>query len=416
MGKRVLISIMSLIFVITAVIAGLGIAFTVQNPQVVQNWFKGEEISSDAGADEKPSDEDPETPSEEDPPIEKVEITDWTFSGNSLGVYKGSADIITNIPTTYSVEQHLVSTTNTSSEEEFYAFLSALMSDNEKLYENPVKVTFSLVDLSKSYANYAEFVMDFEVLASTYDVNDLYTCTIEEFENTYYEGDDFKVNAVGLSTFANTTATTIILPEEITEVGVVAFPENVLNFEIKSKTYCENFKISTSGAYLSVYVPENLYDSYLNNVDSENLFVIEADVEPELTYSNFEDFEMSPVEASPSYSHLLAINGYTGTSTSVVIPTHFNDKHVLQINSFNTTTAVEEIVLPKEISKIQNAKAFANLESLESLTIYCQKVINFGHNMTNLELNDNCKIYVPEMLVDDYKEAWTSLADRIFAI
>ena len=45
---------MSLIFVVTAVIAGLGIAFAVQNPETVQSWIKGEEISSDAGSDTLP--------------------------------------------------------------------------------------------------------------------------------------------------------------------------------------------------------------------------------------------------------------------------------------------------------------------------------------------------------------------------
>lgn len=54
MGKKVFISIMSVIFAVTAVIAGLGIAFTVQNPETVQSWIKGEEISSDAGSDTLP--------------------------------------------------------------------------------------------------------------------------------------------------------------------------------------------------------------------------------------------------------------------------------------------------------------------------------------------------------------------------
>ena len=54
MGKKIFISIMSVIFAVTAVIAGLGIAFTVQNPETVQSWIKGEEISSDAGSDTLP--------------------------------------------------------------------------------------------------------------------------------------------------------------------------------------------------------------------------------------------------------------------------------------------------------------------------------------------------------------------------
>ena len=66
MGKKILISIMSLIFVVTAVIAGLGIAFTVQNPETVQSWIKGEEISSDAGSDTPPEETLPEGISQED--------------------------------------------------------------------------------------------------------------------------------------------------------------------------------------------------------------------------------------------------------------------------------------------------------------------------------------------------------------
>ena len=347
---------------------------------------------------------------------QKVEITDWTFVGNSLGAYKGSADVIDNIPTSYSVVESVSTPQTLSSEEEFYSFIEGKMSDEGVLYGNPVRVTFTLLDLTKNYANYAEFIADFEVLAGTYNVSDLYTCSIEEFNNTYYEGADIQVNTVGLSTFANTTATTIILPKEFTNLGTIGLSDNVLNFVINSDS--PNLEIASRGPYCRFFVPAEFYDSYVSRFEADApLFIIEADVEPELTYSSFSDFTSSPVEASPQYSHLLAIESYKGTETSVVVPGKSDEKYIYEIRSFETSTAVESIVLPKQIDTIK-FDAFKNLTSLTSLTIYCQKVIyaEKGSSIVEPELPSACNIYVPSILVGYYKEAWPTLANRIFAI
>ena len=347
---------------------------------------------------------------------QKVEITDWTFVGNSLGAYKGSADVIDNIPTSYSVVESVSTPQTLSSEEEFYSFIEGKMSDEGVLYGNPVRVTFTLLDLTKNYANYAEFIGDFEVLAGTYNVSDLYTCTIEEFNNTYYEGDDIQVNTVGMLTFANTTATTIILPKEFTNLGTIGLSDNVLNFVINSNS--PNLEIVARGPYCRFFVPAEFYDSYVSRFEANApLFIIEADVEPELTYSSFSDFTSSPVEASPQYSHLLAIESYKGTETNVVVPGKSDEKYIYEIRSFETSTAVESIVLPKQIDTIK-FDAFKNLTSLTSLTIYCQKVIyaEKGVSIVEPELPSACNIYVPSILVGYYKEAWPTLANRIFAI
>ena len=347
---------------------------------------------------------------------QKVEITDWTFVGNSLGAYKGSADVIDNIPTSYSVVESVSTPQTLSSEEEFYSFIEGKMSDEGVLYGNPVRVTFTLLDLTKNYANYAEFIADFEVLAGTYNVSDLYTCTIEESNNTYYEGNDIQVNTVGLSTFANTTATTIILPKKFTNLGTIGLSDNVLNFVINSDS--PNLEIASRGPYCRFFVPAEFYDSYVSRFEADApLFIIEADVEPELTYSSFSDFTSSPVEASPQYSHLLAIESYKGTETNVVVPGKSDEKYIYEIRSFETSTAVESIVLPKQIDTIK-FDAFKNLTSLTSLTIYCQKVIyaEKGVSIVEPELPSACNIYVPSILVGYYKEAWPTLANRIFAI
>ena len=355
-----------------------------------------------------------ETPEEPEEPEQKVEITDWTFYGNSLGVYKGSADVIDNIPTSYSVGETVIKTYNCYSEEDFYSLIG---DDVYALLQTPpIKVTFERLNLIKEYLNYAELVYDIEILVSTYDLSDLCVFTIEEYHTTYYEGNDFQVNTVGMSTFANTTATTIILPKEFTNLGTIGLPDNVLNFVINSNS--PNLEIVARGPYCRFFVPAEFYDSYVSRFEANApLFIIEADVEPELTYSSFSDFTSSPVEASPQYSHLLAIESYKGTETNVVVPGKSDEKYIYEIRSFETSTAVESIVLPKQIDTIR-FDAFKNLTSLTSLTIYCQKVIyaEKGFSIVEPELPSACNVYVPSILVDYYKEAWPTLANRIFPI
>lgn len=209
--------------------------------------------------------ETPEEPEEPEEPVEKVEITDWVFSENVLGQYIGTETEISNIPTSYSQEEHVSKIIETKNEEEFYSFVEEF-SASEFAYQIPIRVTYLNLDLVKTYENFAIFMNDFEVLAVENNVEDLYLCKFEELDNTFYEGSDYKIDTLGAMTFYFSNATAIDLPAEITKFNAIMMPETLKSLTIRSESVLTRAMNNTLGfddpVDYTIYVPENLVEGY----------------------------------------------------------------------------------------------------------------------------------------------------------
>ena len=199
-------------------------------------------------------------------PAERVEITDWVFNGDVVAQYKGTATEITNIPTSYSVEEKVVNTIACSTSEDVLAYVFSYSEDIESpiLYQtNLVRVTYNSFDFSKTYDNVGSFVVDIEGLLGEYG-EDIYNLTIDELETTFYEGSDYTVDTLGGTVFYGSSVISIDIPSNITKLDGFVEPESLESVTLRSETVVEN-----TAKYLgfftrdcTIYVSENLLEGY----------------------------------------------------------------------------------------------------------------------------------------------------------
>ena len=362
-----------------------------------------------------PPSETPEEPEEPEEPVEKVEITDWVFSENVLGQYIGTETEISNIPTSYSQEEHVSRTVEIKNEEEFYSFVEEF-SASDFVYQIPIRVTYLNLDLVKTYENYAIFMNDFEVLAVENNVEDLYLCKFEELDNTFYEGSDYKIDTLGAMTFYFSSATVIDLPAEITKFNAIMLPSTLKSLTIRSDTVLTRAMNNTLGfddpVDYTIYVPENLVEGYKTTYPriADSVFPIgyEAPEEMPLPYV-IEDG---------------VITAYTGSETEVVIPATYSLSsagQAIEGSDYTITEIGEEVFKRSTIEKIDMSNS--SILKLGNSCFYGSKSLNtvvLSNYLTTI--GDSCfyetaikTIDMPDTVVEigDFAFFWCSYLNSV---
>ena len=249
--RKVIIAGLFLALTIPTTIAG--ITFAVQNPEIVKDWFNGDEMITtsshnkeieelrneiavykemlaQAEGDEKLILQLQETIKNLETQIaeleeqlqaqQRVEITDWTFFENSVSSYKGTAEVVNNIPSSYSMEFI------PSSEEVQFEDLDSLY---EYIYSQNIesfyKITFNgLEEKYFSLPSFSEYVFLF---VGSGDISTIFPAKIQLGEVKYYEGNDFEVDSLQSQVFSKdfyeNNVSELIIPENIKNIDVNAF-------------------------------------------------------------------------------------------------------------------------------------------------------------------------------------------------
>lgn len=388
--KKIIFSIF--IFAMTACLA-FGSAFIIKDWDVLFDSSQIEQPVPDSPG------ETPEEPEEPEEPVEKVEITDWVFSENVLGQYIGTETEISNIPTSYSQEEHVSRTVEIKNEEEFYSFVEEF-SASEFAYQIPIRVTYLNLDLVKTYENFAIFMNDFEVLAVENNVEDLYLCKFEELDNTFYEGSDYKIDTLGAMTFYFSSATAIDLPAEITKFNAIMLPSTLKSLTIRSESVLTRAMNNTLGfddpVDYTIYVPENLVEGY------------------KTTYPRVAD-SVFPIgyKEIPYVIENGVITAYTGSETEIVIPATYSlssEGQAIEGSDYTITEIGDEVFKDSNIYSIDlsntsilelGVRCFENTSNL-SIVILPQTLISLGNycfndsNLSNINLQETSISVLPD--------------------
>lgn len=281
--KKLIIFLITLIVLIGGLIGGY---FIGQNAETIKSWFEKDPTQQEQ---EKPGVDDPVIPEEP----EKVEITDFAFYGNTVYNYSGTEKDIT-IPSSYSVEYQKV-------EEKYYTEAEDWIHDKiegeclDYIYNwfQPIKITFDNEEVEPIFLSggYWELAnkddLDFNIESS-------FPATIEFYEATYYEGDEFVVESIceymrfskmyfpeGFDNilFEFSTFEKVTLPSTIKQIDNY----HAFNVEtLKELVILNEDQVVTVGGPedlevpldCKIYVPDSLYEDYIqsNNYPAERLY------------------------------------------------------------------------------------------------------------------------------------------------
>lgn len=281
--KKFLIFLITLIFLIGGLIGGY---FIGQNADTIKSWFEKDPTQQEQ---EKPGVDDPVIPEEP----EKVEITDFAFYGNTVYNYSGTEKDIT-IPSSYSVEYQKV-------EEKYYTEAKDWVNDKiegeclDYFYNwfQPIKITFDNEEVEPIFLSggYWEFANRDDL---DFDIESSFPATIEFYEATYYEGDEFVVESIcdymrfskmyfpeGFDNilFEFSTFEKVTLPSTIKQIDNY----HAFNVEtLKELVILNEDQVVTVGGPedlevpldCKIYVPDSLYEDYIqsNNYPAERLY------------------------------------------------------------------------------------------------------------------------------------------------
>ena len=100
----------------------------------------------------------------------------------------------------------------------------------------------------------------------------------------------------------------------------------------------------------------------------------------------------------------------SGALTSIEIP---DSVQYIEEAAFRFCTQLKTVTVGRSIRSI-GRQAFCYCEALESVTVLADSPPRGGEDM--FLLTNDCPIYVPEVSLEQYRNAWTVYLDRIMAI
>lgn len=282
--KKLIIILTTLFFLIGGLIGGY---FIGQNAETIKSWFEKDPSQQEQ---EKPGVDDPVIPEEP----EKVEITDFAFYGNTVYNYSGTEKDIT-IPSSYSVEYQKV-------EEKYYTELEDWVNDKiecdgiDCVYNwfQPLRITFENAEVEPMFFSGGYYEMATSGLDPGFDIDLAFPATIEFYEATYYEGDEFVVESIcdymrfskmyfpeGFDNilFEFPTFEKVTLPSTIKQIA----DYNTFNVETLKEfvIFNEDQVVTVGGSEdlevpldCKIYVPDSLYEDYYqsNDYPTERLY------------------------------------------------------------------------------------------------------------------------------------------------
>ncbi|MDU4752303.1 leucine-rich repeat protein [Clostridium butyricum] len=158
-------------------------------------------------------------------------------------------------------------------------------------------------------------------------------------------------------------------------------------------------------------------DEILNNVNNN---IKEADkIESAVFFAGSTDIKYFKFNDAVTYVVVYANPDNKETMpASIIIPTYYNSKPVagITVDGFKNIDSLEKVYMGKEMKAIANS-AFEGCSNLISVTIETDNVPKIGANVFK-NTSDNLIIYVPESMVDPFKEdeSWKIYSSRIKAI
>lgn len=290
-----------------------GVTFTIQNPETVKDWFNGDkivttsshnkeieelrneiavykEMLAQAEGDEKLILQLQETIKNLETQVaeleeqlqaqQRVEITDWTFFENSVSIYKGTAEVVNNIPSSYSME-FIPSTEELQFEDLDSCFEYIYSFDINSFY----KVTFN--GMEEKYFDYISFTEYLYSFMKDNDPSSLFPAKVQIGEVKFYEGNDYQVDTINSMILVNglyeNNVSELVIPENIKKIDVNAFSTDrdkyVDKVTIQSNEvvlFVDRFASSTDtlediNIHTNIYVKAELLEeykaTYLNSAD-----------------------------------------------------------------------------------------------------------------------------------------------------
>lgn len=281
--KKFLIFLITLIFLIGGLIGGY---FIGQNAETIKSWFEKD-----------PTQQEQEIPNDQE--SEKVEITDFAFCGSIVYDYSGESTTV-EIPTSYSVEFSLADTQHFDTYFDFETFANTCT--GEGLYAIGawflgIKV---IPDKSPEDYSYQEYFYYGNTISMDIYRNEslLFPATIEFYDTTFYEGNDFIVNTVDFSFFVSSysyDSNNVLTVEETINIETLILPSTIIyldgpsmewdseKLETLKEVVILNDKTKIQGSSVDqfvypenckIYVPDALYEQYYQSkyYPSERLY------------------------------------------------------------------------------------------------------------------------------------------------
>lgn len=322
-----------------------GSAYIIKDWDILFSTSEIEDSNSDPPVVEPGGDTD-----NEPEPEQKVEITDWTFFENSVSSYKGTAEVVNNIPSSYSMEYI------PSSEEVQFEDLDSLY---EYIYSQNIesfyKITFNgLEEKYFSLPSFSEYVFLF---VGSGDISTIFPAKIQLGEVKYYEGDDFEVDSLQAQVFSKdfyeNNVSELIIPENIKKIDVNAFTKGRSEYINKVIINCNEvvkFTSVSSGndpedinVGTNVYVKAELLEEYKTTYpqSADHIFPIGYEV-PEEKYLPY------VIEDG-------VITAYTGSATDLVIPSTYSlssDGQAIEGSDYTITEIGDNVFKFSSIEKI----------------------------------------------------------------
>lgn len=275
--KKLIIFLITLIVLIGGLIGGY---FIGQNAETIKSWFEKDPTQQEQ---EKPGVDDPVIPEEP----EKVEITDFAFCGSIVYDYSGESTTV-EIPTSYSVEFSLADTQHFDTYFDFETFANTYT--GEGLYSKGawflgIKV---IPDKSPEDYSYQEYFYYGNTISMDIYTNKslLFPATIEFYDTTFYEGNDFIVDTVDFSFFVSSylyDSNNVLTVEETINIETLILPSTIIYLDgpsmewdserlvtLKEVVILNDEKVIRGSSIpqfvypenCKIYVPDSLYDLY----------------------------------------------------------------------------------------------------------------------------------------------------------
>ena len=281
--KKFTIFLTILIFLIGGLVGGY---FIGQNAETIKSWFEKDQTQQEQ---EKPGVDDPVIPEEP----EKVEIKDFYFYGNTVAYYSGDEKEIT-IPASYSRVDSLSYTVHFDDSSDYENYQEQI-DDIIKYQFQAIKIISDNTIIEPLFFEGGMYDLAYNWLEdSTNDIDTLFPATVEYYETTFYEGDDYIVENVGMLFCCKNSE--YVEEENDFQVNLATYEKVILPSTIKQIDYCNAFDVETLKELVilnedqvvtvggpedlevplacKIYVPDSLYEDYYqsNNYPTERLY------------------------------------------------------------------------------------------------------------------------------------------------
>ncbi len=324
-----------------------GSAYIIKDWDILFSASEIEDSNSDPPVVEPGGDTD-----NEPEPEQKVEITDWTFFENSVSIYKGTAEVVNNIPSSYSME-FTPSTEELQFEDLDSCFEYIYSFDINSFY----KVTFN--GMEEKYFDYISFSEYFYSFMKDNDPSSLFPAKVQIGEVKFYEGNDYQIDTINSMILANglyeNNVSELVIPENIKTIDVNAF-------STAEGKFVNKVTIQSNEVVLFVDRSASSTDT-LEDIDVKTNVYVKAELleEYKTTYPQSADhifpigYEVPEEKYLPYVIEDGVITAYTGSATDLVIPSTYSlssDGQAIEGSDYTITEIGDNVFKFSSIEKI----------------------------------------------------------------